>query len=141
MARRKSSSENRSNETSAMRIDKWLKMVRIFKKRTEAADACDLGRVKLNGQPAKASRTVVVGDKITVKSGSRYRDLEVLELPIRGLSAKDAKLAYKDNSPEIPKDTIELMKMQTQFDRTHRRKFKGRPTKKERRDWQKGHEF
>jgi ribosome-associated heat shock protein Hsp15 len=120
-----------------MRIDKWLKSVRIFKKRTDAAAACGLGRVKLNGLVAKASRNVQVGDRVVVKIGSRYRDLEILEIPTRGLSAKDAKLAYKDNSPEIPEETIELMQMQKSFERRNPRKYKGRPTKKERRDWEK----
>lgn len=121
----------------AMRIDKWLKTVRIFKKRTEAADACNLGRVKLNGQVAKASREVQIGDQIVVRIGSRFRELEVLEIPTRGLSGKDAKLAYKDNSPEIPDETLELIKLQHRFERQNPRKYKGRPTKKERRDWEK----
>ncbi|MCA9741468.1 MAG: RNA-binding S4 domain-containing protein [Deferribacteres bacterium] len=123
-----------------MRIDKWLKMARIFKKRNEAADACGLGRVKLNGQVAKASREVKVGDQIVVKIGSRYRELEILEIPTRGLSGKDAKLAYKDNTPEIPDETVELIKLQRRFERQNPRKYKGRPTKKERRDWQKNQE-
>ena len=120
-----------------MRIDKWLKVVRIFKRREDAADACQLGRVKLNGQVAKASRTVTAGDAIVVRMGNHYRELEVLLIPTRGLSAKDAKTAYKDNSPEIPKETKELMKLQREFERKNPRRYKGRPTKKERRDWLK----
>lgn len=120
-----------------MRIDKWLKVVRIFKQRTEAAKACELGRVKLNGQTAKASRVVKIGDTVVVKKGKRFLELEVLEIPKRGLSAKDAKLAYRDNSPEIPDETLELMKLQKEAERQARRKYKGRPTKKERRDWDK----
>lgn len=126
-------------ESKEMRIDKWLKTVRIFKKREEAANACALGRVKLNGQVAKASRTVKVGDRIVVKIGTHYRELEVLDIPTRGLSAKDAKLAYKDKSPQIPEETLELMRMQKRLERKNPRKFKGRPTKKERRDWMKFH--
>ena len=120
-----------------MRIDKWLKMVRIFKKREEAADACDSGRVKLNGQVAKASRTVKVGDEIVVKKGKRYIELEVLQIPKRGLSAKDAKLAYRDHSPKLSEETLELMRLQREAEKKMRRKYKGRPTKKERRDWEK----
>ena len=120
-----------------MRIDKWLKTVRIFKKRTDAAEACELGRVKLNGQVAKASRTVKVGDQVVVKIKKRYLDLQVAEIPRRGLSAKDARLAYIDNTPEIPKETLEQMKLQAEAERKFRRKYKGRPTKKERRDWDK----
>ncbi|MFQ5630898.1 MAG: RNA-binding S4 domain-containing protein [bacterium] len=121
-----------------MRIDKWLKTARIFKRRTDAATACNLGRVKLNGQVAKAGRVVKVGDNVVVKIGSRFREFEILEIPERGLAAKDAKLIYKDNSPEIPDATLEMMKTQREIERQNPRKYKGRPTKKERRDWQKG---
>jgi len=129
----KSSSQN----SQEMRIDKWLKVVRIFKKRTEAAEACELGRVKLNGQVAKASRTVKVGDQIVVKIKKRYLDLEVAQIPHRGLSAKDAKLAYIDNTPELPQETLGQMKLQAEAERKFRRKYRGRLTKKERRDWDK----
>ncbi len=134
---KKQREESAAPQAEAMRIDKWLKMVRIFKKRTEAAEACELGRVKLNGQVAKASRTVKVGDQIVVKKGKRYLELEVLQIPKRGLSAKDARLAYKDNTPELPEETLELMRLQREAEKKFRRKFKGRPTKKERRDWEK----
>ncbi len=50
-----------------MRIDKWLKMARIFKSREEAGRACDLGRVKLNGLEAKPSKVVKAGDEIVVR--------------------------------------------------------------------------
>jgi len=120
-----------------MRIDKWLKTARILKRRTDAATACSLGRVKLNGQVVKAGRIVKVGDQITVKIGSRFRELEILDIPTRGLSAKDAKLIYKDNSPEIPQETLEMIKTQRELERQNPRKYKGRPTKKERRNWQK----
>ncbi|HHL73657.1 MAG TPA: RNA-binding S4 domain-containing protein [Bacteroidetes bacterium] len=117
-----------------MRIDKWLKTVRIFKKREEAATACELGRVKLNGQVAKASRPVKAGDKITVKVNKTYRELEVLQIPVRGLSARDAKLAYDEKTPELSEEAKLLLKMQQEAERKNKRKFKGRPTKKERRD-------
>ncbi len=120
-----------------MRIDKWLKTVRIFKKREEAATACELGRVKLNGQVAKASRTVKVGDRITVKVNKTYRTIEVLQVPTRGLSAKDAKLAYHEDTPELSEEARLLLKLQEEAERKNKRKFKGRPTKKERRDWNK----
>ena len=120
-----------------MRIDKWLKTVRIFKKRSDASEACDLGRVKLNGQVAKAGRTVKIGDRIVIKKGKRFLEVEVLQIPKRGLSAKDAKTAYKDNTPEIPEETLKLMKLQKEAERKLPRKFKGRPTKKERRDWER----
>ncbi len=137
MARKKADRQAGGEPVQEMRLDKWLKMVRIFKKRTEAAEACDLGRVKLNGQPAKAGRTVRVGDKIVVRKGKRYLEIEVLQIPKRALSAKDAKLAYKDNSPQLPEETLELIRLQREAEKKFPRKFKGRPTKKERRDWER----
>jgi len=125
-----------------MRIDKWLKMVRLYKTRAEAAKACGLGRVKQNGQTAKASRTITVGDTLVVKIKSRYMELDVLEIPTRGLSAIDAKTMYRDNSPQIPEETNDLLGMQEHFNKNNPRKYKGMPKKKERRDWERhrGHE-
>ncbi|KAA3662774.1 MAG: RNA-binding S4 domain-containing protein [Calditrichaeota bacterium] len=122
-----------------MRIDKWLKSVRIFKKREDAADACNLGRVRVNGQIAKAGRNIKISDVIIVKTGKIYRELAVLKIPIRGLSASDAKTYYDEVVPEISEDTKMLMKMQNEAEKATKRKFKGRPTKKERRDWSKFH--
>jgi ribosomal 50S subunit-recycling heat shock protein len=65
-----------------MRIDKYLKIARIIKRRTVAKEACDLGRVSLNGKIAKAGAEVAVGDEIEVRFGSsvfRARILEVKE--------------------------------------------------------------
>ena len=49
-----------------MRLDKYLKVTRLIKRRTVANEACDAGRVQINGRPAKASTDVKVGDKITI---------------------------------------------------------------------------
>ena len=61
-----------------MRIDKFLKVSRIIKRRTVAHEACDAGRVLVNGQPAKASRDVKEGDKIEIQFGQRTVKVEVL---------------------------------------------------------------
>jgi len=120
-----------------MRIDKWLKMARIFKSREEASRACDLGRVKVNGLEAKSSKVVKVGDEIVVKVENVYRTLTIKELPTRGLSAKDAKLVYDEKTPELPPEVVELMKLQAAQDRRLQREMKGRPTKKTRRELDK----
>ena len=54
-----------------MRLDKYLKVSRIIKRRTVANDACDASHVSVNGKPAKASYDVKVGDEIAVHFGSR----------------------------------------------------------------------
>ena len=124
-----------------MRIDKWLKMARIFKSREEASRACDLGRVKINGYEAKPSKEAKLGDEIVVKVENVYRTLTIKELPTRGLSGKDAKLVYDEKTPELPPEVIELMKLQAAENRRLQRESKGRPTKKTRREmdkWRRG---
>ena len=61
-----------------MRLDKFLKVSRIIKRRTVANEACDAGRVLINGRPAKASAQVKEGDKLTIHFGSRDLEAEVL---------------------------------------------------------------
>jgi ribosome-associated heat shock protein Hsp15 len=122
---------------SAMRLDKWLKAARIFKTREEAAQACDLGRVKVNDHVAKPSREVRVGDVLVVKATNHYRTLEIKELPTRGLSAKDAKLVYHETTPELPPETVELMKLFKEQARQLPTPEKGRPTKKSRREMER----
>lgn len=125
-----------------MRIDKWLKLARIFKTRDAAATACQLGRVKVNDQKVKASREINVGDVVVVRVDSQYRTLTIQELPMRGLSAKDAKLVYDEVLPDVPEETQELMSMMASEERKLGRPDKGRPTKRRRRElekWRGGH--
>ena len=63
-----------------MRLDKYLKVTRIIKRRTVANDACDAAHVTVNGRPAKASYDVKVGDEIAVTFGSRTLKVRVLDV-------------------------------------------------------------
>ncbi len=63
-----------------MRLDKYLKVTRLIKRRTVANEACDAGRVQINGKPAKASAEVKVGDKITIGFGNKDVSVEVLDI-------------------------------------------------------------
>ena len=63
-----------------MRLDKYLKVSRLIKRRTVANEACDAGRVLVNGKPARASYDVKVGDILTVKLGARELRAEVLQV-------------------------------------------------------------
>lgn len=63
-----------------MRLDKFLKVSRIIKRRTVANEACDGGRVSLNGRPAKASAEVKVGDVLEIAFGSNTLKAEVLKV-------------------------------------------------------------
>ncbi|MCR4748954.1 MAG: RNA-binding S4 domain-containing protein [Lachnospiraceae bacterium] len=60
-----------------MRLDKYLKVSRLIKRRTVANEACDAGRVLINGNVAKAGTNVKVGDKITIQFGNKETNVEV----------------------------------------------------------------
>lgn len=63
-----------------MRLDKFLKVSRIIKRRTVANEACDMGRVKINDKISKAFAEVKVGDIIEIKFGDSWSKFEVLSL-------------------------------------------------------------
>ena len=63
-----------------MRLDKFLKVSRLIKRRTVANEACDAGRVLVNGKPAKASVKVKVGDVIEIQFGTKKVKVEVLDI-------------------------------------------------------------
>lgn len=63
-----------------MRLDKYLKLSRIIKRRTVANEACDMQRVKVNGRDAKASYAVKLGDRIEIAFGAKSLILEVADL-------------------------------------------------------------
>ncbi len=77
-----------------MRLDKYLKVSRLIKRRTVANEACDAGRVLVNGKTAKASLDVKVGDEIAIQFGTKSVKVEVLD--IQDTSKKDeAKELYR----------------------------------------------
>ena len=63
-----------------MRIDKFLKVSRVIKRRTVAQEACDGGRIEINGKVVKPSKEVNVGDIVTVAFGNRTMQFEVLSV-------------------------------------------------------------
>ena len=77
-----------------MRIDKYLKVSRLIKRRTIANEACDAGRICVNGKTVKASYDVKVGDVIEIKMGERVIKIEVLDVREHVLK-NDASLLYK----------------------------------------------
>lgn len=63
-----------------MRLDKYLKVSRLIKRRTVANEACDAGRVLINNKPAKASTNVKEGDIITIQFGNKDVKVQVLDV-------------------------------------------------------------
>jgi ribosome-associated heat shock protein Hsp15 len=119
-------------EKEKLRLDKYLWSIRLFKTRSQAADACDKGRVKLNGDAAKASRTVNVGDEYEVKTESRRWRIKVTALLDHRLQYSEAVNYYIDITPA---EEIERLQYQAASFNTGKRQSKvGRPTKKDRRD-------
>ena len=64
-----------------MRIDKFLKVSRVIKRRTVANEAADMGRISVNGKVVKASYEVKVGDIIEIKFGDKVSKFEIIEIP------------------------------------------------------------
>ena len=78
-----------------MRLDKYLKVSRLIKRRTVANEACDGGRVTVNGAEAKASRDVKIGDVIEIRFGARTVKVEVLAVAENTTKA-DAPAMYRE---------------------------------------------
>ena len=78
-----------------MRLDKYLKVSRLIKRRTVANEACDNGRISVNGRVVKASYDVKVGDRIEISMGTRTVCVEVL-LVAETVKKDDAAAMYKE---------------------------------------------
>lgn len=87
----------------SIRVDRWLWAARVFKTRSEAADACDGGKVDVNDQAAKPAKGVRPGDyiKVTLPHGRR-RVLKVVALDERRGAPVQARLLYDDFTPPEP---------------------------------------
>ena len=115
-----------------LRIDKYLWSIRLFKTRSQAADACDKGKVKLAGNAVKASRIVTIGDEYDVKTEARKWVIKVTGLLYSRVQYSEAINYYSDITPA---EELDRIKFQAAVFQTGKRQSKiGRPTKRERRD-------
>jgi ribosome-associated heat shock protein Hsp15 len=115
-----------------LRIDKYLWAIRLFKTRSQAAEACDKGKVKMNGNSVKASKTVNAGDEYEVKTEARKWIIKVTGLLHSRVQYSEAIKYYVDLTPA---EEIERLQFQASAFHTGKRLSKiGRPTKKQRRD-------
>ena len=120
------------SEKEKLRIDKYLWAIRLFKTRSQAAAACESGKIKLNGDSCKASKTVNVGDEYEVKTEARRWRIKVLGLLHNRVQYSEAIKYYIDITPV---EELERMKSVASSFHTGKRLSKvGRPTKRERRD-------
>lgn len=117
-------------ETSEVRLDKWLWAVRLFKSRSLATEACHGGHVKVNGLPAKPARAVRVGDLIVAATGELTRSVKVTAL----LEARvGAKLVAQYLDDLTPPEEYEKRRERELAPAGLRPKGAGRPTKRDRR--------
>jgi ribosomal 50S subunit-recycling heat shock protein len=77
-----------------VRLDKFLQVSRLIKRRTSAKEACLAGRVQINGRVAKAGSEVQEGDEIALTWGRRLTRVKVLQVPLRNIPAAQAKTLY-----------------------------------------------
>ena len=112
------------------RIDKWLWAARIFKTRSIAADACKNGRVMLDGVTVKPSRTVKVGDVVSVKKPPVTYSFKVLKTIEQRVGAKLLPEIYENVTDPKQYELLEMSRISGFVDRA---RGTGRPTKKERR--------
>ena len=118
-------------QVSKIRIDKWLWAVRIFKTRAISTDACNSGKVKIDGKSIKPSRAIKLNETITVQKGIIKFVYNVTGLIEKRASAKIASENVNDLTSEEEKFKMKVASTQSMATRD---KGIGRPTKKDRRD-------
>ena len=113
-----------------MRVDKWLWAARFFKTRSLASEAAETGKVMVNGERAKPAKMLKPGDTLHLRKPPYEYSLSVKALSDRRGPAKEAQLLYEEGADSIAarvKLSSELREMPPPL-------FKGRPTKKDRRE-------
>ena len=119
-------------EKDKLRLDKYLWAIRIFKTRSQAGEACDKGKVQMQGSSVKAARHVVVGDEYEIKTEKRRWIIKVSALLDHRVQYQEAIKYYTDITPEDEKQRLEF---QAAVFYSGKRQTKiGRPTKKDRRE-------
>lgn len=119
-------------EKEKLRLDKYLWAIRLFKTRSQAADACDKGKVKSKGDNAKASKQVTIGDEYEVKTEAKKWVIKVTDLLHNRVQYSEAIKFYEDITPA---EELDRVKFQAAVFHTGKRLSKqGRPTKKDKRD-------
>jgi ribosome-associated heat shock protein Hsp15 len=122
------------NTSTKVRVDKWLWAVRVYKTRTAANDACASGKVRVNGEPAKAATKVAVGDRVRARVHGDTREVEVVLLQEKRVGAPIAAESYIDHTPAQPRPARDDGDYLAPPDSARRARGAGRPTKRDRRD-------
>jgi ribosome-associated heat shock protein Hsp15 len=121
-----------------LRLDKYLWSIRLFKTRALASHACEKGKVKYNGDPAKASKQVHIDEEYEVKTEFKRWRIKVSGLLDHRVQYTEALLYYIDITPAEEKERLQFQAVS--FHTGKRLSKIGRPTKKQRRDLDEFHE-
>ena len=124
-----SSQNNFLASIDKLRVDKWLWMIRLFKTRTAASDACTAGKVKINGVNCKPSREVKIGDELQVRIGQLLKTVHITAFPKNRIPAKLVLDFYEDKTPQEEYERIKMLSSRFES----REHGIGRPTKRDRR--------
>ncbi|WP_433549218.1 RNA-binding S4 domain-containing protein [Streptomyces sp. CA-294286] len=116
------------SDAGAVRVDSWIWSVRLMKTRSTAAAACRAGHVRINGERAKPAQSVRVGDEVRVRQEGWERVVVVSQLVRKRVGAVPAAECYVDRS--APRPRPEALGVGV------RERGAGRPTKRERREWE-----
>ena len=122
------------NLYTTMRIDKFLFCVRLFKTRSQAADACGRGRILVNGVAVKPAREVKEGDEVSVKANPVFRKYRILELLKSRVGAAKVPLYITETTSQDDLLKLKLMSDMARVSFGVRDRGAGRPTKKDRRE-------
>ena len=128
------SDSSNTDATDSVRLDVWLWATRLSKSRSMATDACKLNRVQINGQNAKPSRQVRIGDRIEFRKGALTRTVEVKDLLTKRVGAKLVDDFLIDHTPESEYEKAAEIGRENRQGKPKREAGAGRPTKKDRRE-------
>lgn len=118
------------NSMDTIRIDKWLWTIRLFKTRSQAADACKGGKIKIDNQSVKASRDVKIGDIVEVQLQYIKRKIKIVKIIKNRVAAKLVPELIEDLTSDEEYEKIEMI---NKLNVEKRDRGIGRPTKKDRR--------
>lgn len=118
-------------DSSSTRIDKFLWAARFFKTRSLATQACNAGKILLNGRQCKPSTLVICGDTLDIKQPPITLTIRVIDPISNRVGAKMLPAVYADITPPQQYEILEMHRIAAFADR---QRGTGRPTKKERRE-------
>lgn len=125
-----------NEEEGKLRVDKWLWAARFFKTRRLAVEAIDSGKVLVNETRAKPAKAVAVGDMLDIRVGHNRFEVEVLGLSGRRGPAPEAQKLYRETDESKARREAIAAERRSQPQPS----FKGRPTKRDRREIEKARE-